>query len=152
MSALEGEQLLDADEGNAEQPPVEEYDENDLLGLNATMQANEQQRRRRRAATPSSASERVAKRAAATGSHLYTIVLLIYTTLAAAEDVGDTGKVWLISDIFDTLWHRCEMRINQVRRSSSVVGMFHIALITCSASCKRTLATIATSKITSLRA
>ena len=115
VSAHEGDNLLDGDEGGADALPAEEYDEDDVLGLNATMQANER-RRRRRAVTPSSTSGRVAKRAAdAAGSHLYAIVLLIYTTLAAAEDVGDTGKVWLISDIFDTLWHRCEMRINQVR-------------------------------------
>ena len=28
--------------------------------------------------------------------------------------MGDTGKVWLVSDIFDTLWHRCEISVNQV--------------------------------------
>lgn len=36
----------------------------------------------------------------------------------AADDYGDTGKVRLCSDILDTLWHRAEVSINQVKNES----------------------------------
>lgn len=48
---------------------------------------------------------------------LLTVCNLAERQLPPADEVinlGDTGKVWLTSDILDTLWHRAEVSINQV--------------------------------------